>query len=488
MKKPGQQRSQGRWGLALLLVAALVTLFSLGPSQAQGLQWFFSGEEGDRLSEEDLEALQAVYQSIQGLYVEDVDKDQVMEGALKGMVEAIGDEHSEFLNPDQSQDMVDDMEGSFEGIGVQFMLENGVPTVITPIEGTPAAEVGVQPNDQILKADGVDLIGLDTHEIVNLIRGPKGEPVLLEIQRGSASFEVEIQRAEIPIITVTGELAADHPNIGIISLNQFNGTSYDEWVTEIESLRDQGAEAFVFDFRFNPGGLLDQALAISNSFVQDGDVILQVEEKEGHTVYEASDARYGDLQIHEPYALLINGGSASASEIVAAVVKEHTDRPLIGTTSFGKGSVQTMLDFTPYGQLKLTFAKWLTPSGQWIQSEGVSPTLEVQPHPLQEAILVDGQAGYAEGSAGDGVETITLVLSSLGYLEDSQSHFDQGVSQALKAYQKDHDLKATGAVDEATAQALNRSARDYLKAHDLQLEAALDYLLQDLDSALEPAA
>lgn len=481
-----------KWSTVLIVGLLALNIILIGvklPVLAQGnLNWLF-GDEQETLSDDDFATIQQVYDSIQALYIEDLEKEDLVQGALKGMVEATGDPYSEFLNPDQAEEMTNDVEGSFSGIGVQFQMIDDVPTIVAPIEGTPASEVGLLPNDIILEADGEELTGMDTNEIVNLIRGEIGTTVDLVIQRGDDTFDVAIERAEIPIVTVTGEIDEDNPETGYVNITQFNGTTTEELQTVITDLRDQGATEFVFDLRYNPGGLLDQVLLISNMFLEDGENIMQMEESNARkTVYTANDDEYGDFQIDEPYVFLINEGSASASEILAAAVNENNGTPLIGQTTFGKGSVQSVLPQGEYGDLKITIAKWLTAEGVWIHEEGVAATEEVDPNPLEGAILLNAADTYQLGDSDPGVQTIGTTLELLEYDLETTEYFDETMETAIKAFQNEHDLEETGVVTAETTTKLNEEARRLLEEIDPQYDRAVEVLkegnaAEELDEA-----
>lgn len=474
-------------GVTLL---AFLSLSTYQAPQVQALDWLL-GEEAseDTLTDEDLQTIVDVYNTIQELYIEDVDKATLMEGALKGMVGALEDPYSEYLNVQESESMNESVEGSFTGIGVQFIQRNGEITVVTPIDGTPAKEAGIQPNDVFLQADGVELTNMDTNEVVNLIRGEIGTEVELLIRRGNSEFTVNIVRAEIPIITVEGELYADNQEVGIVQLTQFNSTTFNELVEVVEDLRSQGATSFIFDLRYNPGGLLDQALEISNIFLDEGDIIMHMEQYgETTSTYPADNSNYGDFKITEPYGILINNGSASASEIVAAAVKENTDAPILGTTSFGKGSVQTITTGSQYGELKLTFARWLTPSQTWIHDEGVEADVEITPHPVTTSLIQDEEEVLALGDVGEYVSSIAAVLNALGYdIDAEQEYYDADMQAAVEAFQADEELEVTGEVTGETATIINDRAREYINENDRQLDEAVQYLL-DSQAAEDQAA
>lgn len=472
-------------GVSIITFLVLMTgsVLSRPTSHAQ-FDWLFDQEsliaEENRLTDEDLEVIREVYNSIQVNYIEEVSKTDLLTGALKGMVNAIGDPYSEFLDAEESTSFEEDFQDSFEGIGVQFMMENGRVTVISPIDGTPAGEAGILPNDIILEADGVELTDMNTNEVVKLIRGPKGSDVTLLIQRNNSTFEVVLTRDTIPNITVTGEIDANEASIGHIKISQFADNTYNELVDVVHDLRDQGATSLIIDLRMNPGGLLDSALDIGNMFLEDGEMIMQISERnsEENTEFVANERAYGSIKIKEPYTILIDEGSASASEILAAAVQENTDATLIGQTSFGKGTVQTILNQSDLGELKLTSAKWLTPSGNWIHDVGIEPDMLVEDSPVASSLLMNSNETLELGVSNEFVESLALMLNALGYEVSSENYFDEEVEAAVKAFQKDNELEVDGKVTGETAHALNRLVREHLKENDPQYNAAVELLLE----------
>lgn len=457
------------------------------PSYHAQFDWLFDDEsliaEENRLTDDDLKVIKEVYNSIQVNYIEEVSKTDLLTGALKGLVDAVGDPYSEYLNAEESTSFEEDFQDSFEGIGVQFMMENGRVTVISPIDGTPAGEAGLLPNDIILEADDVDLTDMNTNEVVKLIRGPKDSEVKLLIQRNNSTFEVTLIRATIPNISVTGELDKDHPEIGHIKISQFADHTYDELVESVQDLRNQGATSLIIDLRMNPGGLLDSALNIGNMFLEDGEMIMQISERNSdeNAEFIANERAFGSFKITEPFTILIDEGSASASEILAAAVQENTDAKLIGQTSFGKGTVQTILNPTDLGELKLTSAKWLTPSGNWIHDVGIEPEIVVDDSPVASSLLMNSNETLELGISNEFVESLSLMLNALGYEVASENYFDEAMVEAVKAFQTDVDLEADGKVTGDTAHALNRLVREHLKENDPQYDAAIELLLESTD-------
>ncbi|MDE1548455.1 S41 family peptidase [Jeotgalibaca caeni] len=421
--------------------------------------------------------LEAVYEIILNNYIEEVDEEDLVEGALQGMVNAIEDPYSQYLNVQESESLDESISASFEGIGAEIMSMNDQIIIVSPIKGSPAEKAGLLPNDVVLSADGESLAGMTATEAVNLIRGEKGTSVELEIQRGSQTFKVEIFRDTIPIETVTYEIDESNPEVGLIAVHSFARPTYDEIVEAVTALRDQGAGKFIFDFRQNPGGLLDQAMMIGNMFVEDGEILLQTEEKEGNPqpIY-ASDEEFGDFQITEPTVMLIDEGSASASEIVAGVLQEAADIPLVGTTSFGKGTVQSIYPLTADSELKLTVAKWLTPEGNWIHDEGIKPDYEVELPEYAFLTIIDTTAEYKLGEVSEAVLNVEKMLEAMDYTVTADGYFDEATISSLEEFQAEESLPVTGELTEDTAVAMVNRLREVIEENDTQYQKALEVI------------
>lgn len=421
--------------------------------------------------------LTAVYETILQNYIGDVDENALVEGALSGMVEAIDDPYSQYLTTEEAANLDESIDASFEGIGAEIMNVNDQIIVVSPMKGSPAEAAGLLPNDVILSADGQSLKGMTAQEAVTLIRGEKGTEVELEIQRGDQTLTVPITRDTIPIETVTYQMAEEAAGIGVVQVSSFSKPTYDEVVQAVTSLREQGAKKFIFDFRGNPGGLLDQALRIGNMFVDDGEVLVQTQEKgtEPQPIF-SSDSELGDFQIHEPTVMLVDEGSASASEIVAGTLQEAAGIPLVGSTTFGKGTVQTIYPLTPNSELKLTVAKWLTPHGNWIHDEGITPDYEVALPEYASLTIIDASADYTEGAVSEAVKNVELMLEAVGYEVTADGFYDANTVTQVAAFQTEHGLAPSGEVEGETAVALVETLREVLRENDPQYAKAVEVL------------
>ncbi|AZP05366.1 S41 family peptidase [Jeotgalibaca ciconiae] len=421
--------------------------------------------------------LQAVYELIMENYIDEVDGETLVSGALQGMVNAIEDPYSQYLNIDESDSLDETISASFEGIGAEIMSLNDQIVIVSPIKGSPAEEAGLLPNDIVLSADGTSLSGMTTTEAVSLIRGEKGTPVQLEVQRGSQTFTVDIIRDTIPIETVAYEMDENQSDVGIISVFSFARPTYDEIVTAVTNLREEGAKKFVFDFRQNPGGLLDQAIKIANMFVEDGEILVQTEERGSKAQpILANDKEYGSFQITEPTVMLIDEGSASASEILAGVLQEAAGVPLVGTTTFGKGTVQSIYPLSEDNELKLTVAKWLTPNGNWIHDKGIAPDYEVELPEYAFLTLIDFTADYGLGKVSEAVLNVEKMLGAVGFEVTADGYFDEETMTAIQNFQMSQELEVTGELNEETGARLVERLREVIAQNDTQKEKAIEVL------------
>ena len=325
----------------------------------------------------DLGLLQEAIKQVERNYVAPVTDHELTKDALRGMLTRL-DPHSDYMDQDQYQQMTAVTRGQFGGIGVELTLEGKVPEVISPIDGTPAAEAGVEPGDRIVKIDGQPTTGMDVEEIVKRLRGASGSRVVLTITRNErAPFDVMLTRNVIHVVSVKSNLKPN--NVGYARITTFTENTSSELAAAIARVKreTQGRlNGFILDLRNDPGGLLDAAIDVSGAFL-DGGVVVTTRGRNAADdhVYRAPVA--GDQLRGVPIVVLINSASASAAEIVAGALQDHHRVTVMGTRSFGKGSVQTIIPLEGRGALRLTTALYYTPSGRSIQSQGISPDIVV---------------------------------------------------------------------------------------------------------------
>jgi carboxyl-terminal processing protease len=324
-----------------------------------------------------------VFERVRSDYVEEVKDDQLVEAAINGMLTSL-DPHSSYLNAKNYQDMQVQTRGEFGGLGIEVTQENGLVKVVSPIDDTPAARAGLKPNDLITHLDGESIAGLSLPEAVEKMRGPVNSQIKLTIRReGREPFDVSLTRAVVKIQSVKSHIEGD--NVGYIRITSFNEQTDSGLQNAVKSLKQEAGKklvGFVLDLRNNPGGLLDQAIAVSDAFIERGEIV----STRGRRSEDAQrwNAKGGDIASGLPIVVLINGGSASASEIVAGALQDHRRAILLGTKSFGKGSVQTIIPLPGHGAMRLTTARYYTPSGRSIQAKGIEPDVVVEPAKIEK--------------------------------------------------------------------------------------------------------
>jgi carboxyl-terminal processing protease len=350
-----------------------------------------------------------VFERVRADYVEKPDDSKLVESAINGMLAGL-DPHSSYMDPKSFRDMQVQTRGEFGGLGIEVTMEDGLVKVVAPIDDTPAAKAGVMANDIITHLDDEAVQGLTLNQAVDKMRGPVNTKIKLTIMRKGAdkSIDVTIVRDVIRVKSVRSHTEGD--DVGYIRITQFNEQTTDGLKQAINDLNSQlGADkikGYVVDLRNNPGGLLDQAISVSDTFLDKGEIV----STRGRNAEETQrfNARPGDMTKGKPLIVLINGGSASASEIVAGALQDHKRATLVGTRSFGKGSVQTIIPLgAGNGALRLTTARYYTPSGRSIQAKGITPDIEVQqdvPDDLKARTDTKGEASLRGHLKAEGAE------------------------------------------------------------------------------------
>jgi carboxyl-terminal processing protease len=326
----------------------------------------------------ELALINGIIQLVEHDYVRPVDSQTLTKDALKGMLNRL-DPHSDYMDEQEFKESEADITGKFGGLGIQISEQHGLPKVISPIDGTPAARVGMQPGDLIVGINGESAQGMDLSKVVRLLRGRPGTSVKLTVARGTKTpFDVTITRAIIQVQTVKSKL--EPGGIGYVRIAEFGGDTPRDFKQAVLKLKQDaggGLEGLVLDLRNDPGGLLSSAVAVAGDFL-DGGTVVTIKGRRGtdNHAYKASGG--GDLIAKTPIVVLINGASASASEIVAGALQDRHRATIMGTQSFGKGSVQTIIPLNGHGALRLTTALYYTPGGRSIQGQGIAPDIVVK--------------------------------------------------------------------------------------------------------------
>jgi carboxyl-terminal processing protease len=362
-----------------ILGGAILATQIAGPLVAQE-------QDSNRSVYQQLDLFGDVFERIRAQYVEEVDPAQLIEAAIDGMLSSL-DPHSSFLPPEAFDEMRTQTRGAFGGLGIEVTQENGFVKVIAPMDGTPADDAGVEAGDIITHVDGISLIGLNLNDSIDLMRGPVGAEIIITVVREGAAdpFDISIIRDTIRVRAVRTRIEG---NTIILRVTTFNEQTYPnlrdglaETIAELGGI--ENVEGVVMDLRNNPGGLLNQAILVGDAFLEQGEIV----STRGRELDDGErfNATPGDLIDGRPMVVLINAGSASASEIVAGALQDHHRAIIVGTRSFGKGSVQTLMPLQGDGAMRLTTARYYTPSGRSIQALGVSPEIVVEQPPRTPA-------------------------------------------------------------------------------------------------------
>lgn len=462
----------------LVLATAGVTFFALTTGDDKVVE--VVSPQNPSTDRKEFKKLYDAYDELKSNYYNDIDETAVIDGAINGMIEALGDPFSDYLNEQESKQLNESISSSFEGIGAEIRELNGYISVVSPIKNSPAERAGLLPNDLIVAVDGESIQGMSSSEAVLLIRGEKGTTVTLSVRRGEMAepFDVKIERDVIPIETVYAEMLAD--KIAHIRITSFSEHTYEELEAALDEMEAQGMEGLIMDVRQNPGGRLDTAIDISDLFVEEGKNLFQYEGKGNKPeVYVASGGR----KVTVPVTLVIDDGSASASEILAGALKESANVKLIGMKTYGKGTVQTPKDLPDGSNLKLTTAKWLTPDGNWIHEKGIAPDIEVQYPSYAMLPFLDPTMEMKEGTVSPAVKTAEEMLDAVGYdTGEIDGLYDEQTTEAVKALQEKLSIETNGILAGETTYGLMNALRDKIRNEDPQLLKAKEVVMEQLQN------
>ncbi len=424
------------------LAGALLATQVAGPLQAQ------ENANASNLFEQ-LDLFGDIFERIRGEYVEDVDNKKLIEAAINGMLTSL-DPHSSYLNAEDAADMTTQTRGEFGGLGIEVTQEEGFVKVISPMDGTPASEAGMQAGDFITHVDGESVQGITLNEAVDKMRGPVGTDIVITVVRDGVTepFDVTLTRATIKITAVRSRIVGKTAVLRVTTFSDqtFSGLEA-EMAKSIEAIGGIDAvEGFVLDLRNNPGGLLKQSILVSDAFLDAGEIVSTRGRAPEDSTRE--NATPGDLAQGKPMVVLINGGSASASEIVAGALQDHRRAIVVGTKSFGKGSVQTLVPLKDGGQMRLTTARYYTPSGRSIQSLGVMPDIVVnQPKADPEAEGVEAKAAE-EADDQRSEADLRGAISNDSMSEDEIKLLEEERARTVEAAKlRDEDYQLAYAVD-----------------------------------------
>lgn len=427
--------------------------------------------------DENIAKIQKAYEIIANQYVKKIDPDKLTEGAIQGMVTTLDDPFSSYMDGRTAKQFHESLGSSFEGIGAEVSKDGEKLIIVSPIKNSPAEKAGIKPKDEILTVDGKSIKGLSQYDAVLKIRGKKGTNVTLEIKRPGVADPItfNIKRDDIPMYTVFGSVKnVNNEKIGYIHITSFNEKTADEFKKELDKLESQNIEGLTIDVRGNPGGYLQAVEGVLEELVVKNEPYLQVENREGQR-----EKYYTKLSKAKPYPInvLIDKGSASAAEILAAALSEAGDYQLIGEKSFGKGTVQSTLDFKDGSNIKLTQFKWLTPDGTWIHKKGIKPDIEVKQPDYFYVTPIDKSKTFKFDDNDENIKQAQIMLKGLGFDPGREDgYFSEDTEDAIKTYQKEVGITVSGKLDQLTSEKLEASLIENIRdeKNDVQLEEALE--------------
>lgn len=454
----------------IVFVSAGITTFALA----------FGDEQAVPVAAErsEFEKLYTAFDTIKDSYYKEVDESTLVNGAINGMVESLDDPYSDYMNEEEAASFHDSISSSFEGIGAEIQEQDGFIVIVSPLKGSPAEKAGLKPNDKVLSVDGESIQGMSSTEAVMLIRGEKGTKVELVIQRPGIEdpLTIPIVRDTIPLETVYGEMLED--GIAKVQITTFSENTSKELIEILTDLQEQGMKGLVLDLRQNPGGLLDQAIKISSMFVPEGEVIFKIEDRNGNIEEMRSS---GTNQYDVPLVVVIDKGSASASEILAGAVSESANVPLVGEKSFGKGTVQRAQSFKDGSNIKFTTEKWLTPNENWIHEKGIKPDLEVALPEYASLPIINPDEVLKLSVSSSQVKTAQEMLIALGFDPGrNDGFFDEKTEEAVIAFQKAKNLEENGILTGETTIALMENLRQTIVNNDTQIKEAVKLLKEKI--------
>jgi carboxyl-terminal processing protease len=425
--------------------------------------------------------IEAAIKLVNDNYLEKVDQNKLIDGAIQGMMSALGDPFSSYMGQETAQHFSEQIEGSFTGIGAEVSMENGNVVVVSPIKGSPAERAGIKPKDILLSVNGTSFEGLSLNEAVAKIRGPKGTEAKIKVKRAGveATLEYTILRDDIAMETVRSRMESE--GVGIIEVSEFSMNTAERFEKEIAALEKQGMKGLVIDVRNNPGGVLKVVIDMAEQFVEKGKVIVQVEDKNGNreqTLSNGTSKKY-------PIAVVTNKGSASASEILAGALKESAGAKLVGETTYGKGTVQSSYpeEMGDGSLIKITIAKWLTPKGEWIHKKGVVPDIKADQPAYFSVAPINKENVYKFDMVSTDVKNAQQMLVGLGYKPGREDgYFDKNTENEVKKFQSENGLSSSGVIDAKTIEMLEMKLVKEIndEKNDTQMNTAIAEIRKEI--------
>ncbi|MCM3386510.1 S41 family peptidase [Ureibacillus chungkukjangi] len=439
----------------------------------------------------DIAVIDQAYSLIKENSVYGTKESALIEGAIRGMAGALQDPYSTYYTEKEAALHKQSLAGQRVGIGIEITEKDGKFIVVSPVKSSPAEKAGIRPFDEIVQVDEERLDGKTLGELMQMIQGEAGEKISLVLYRPSTErhIKISVERAEMNNKTVASKvMKAEETDIGYVSISMFGEKTAEEWVEATKKLISEDVEGIIVDLRDNPGGYLHSVAAVVSSIEKENDVFAYMQNGKGameplKTSKLEVDEYYLEEMKKLPIVVLQNEGSASASEVMAGAVQSWERALLVGSTSFGKGTVQETWGLDNGGELKLSTNKWLTPERQWIHGKGIEADIEVEQHPLFSLEVLPLTGEYAEGDFKEEVAYTQKVLSGLGYnVARTDGFYDENTAEAVMLYREQNDLKKGRHMDDDFFASISEQVVKYKKnvENDAQLNMGLSVMMNRL--------
>jgi carboxyl-terminal processing protease len=468
-------------------------LFVAVCAAAGGIFYFVQsgkGESAEPVSEK--KPIDEAYELILEKAVHRVGGKDLVEGAVRGMADVLNDPYSTYMTEEEAAAHQESLSDERVGIGAEIAESRGRFIIVAPVRNSPAEKAGILPYDEIVRVDGERVDGKTMKDLLSLIKGKEGTDVAMTIFRPDEDrhLEVTMKRSAIPVKTVSSRLVKkDGYQIGIVSISMFGEETAGEWETHTKKLIGQGADGLIIDVRGNPGGYLHSVSRIAGSLLREGTVFAFMQNAEGVKEPVRSEApkddEYGMAMRGMKTVLIQDKGSASASEVLSGALQGNGRAFIIGTVSFGKGTVQETWPLSNGGEVKLSTHKWLTPSGEWIHGKGIKPDLESEQQTLYGLPVMPVEGSFQPGDYGEDVGYAQRVLAALGYdVTREDGYYDETTLKAVERFRDNEKLEPGGAMDDAFFRALRAKVIEYKgeEKNDDQLQLAVGYMKHVLKS------
>ena len=437
-----------RWKFILIIVMTIMITAIVTVVATISLQHKLSGLDKDERHA--IHKFTDAYKTVHHDYYKNTNTDKLIDEAIRGMVKSLDDPYSEYMDKDKTKAFNENVSGDFVGIGAEMQKKDGYIMITSPMKKSPAEKAGLKSKDIVTHVDGKSIKNKPLEAVVKMVRGEKGTTVTLTVNRAGDKKDIKIKRDVIHVKSVEYK---EQDNIGVIAINKFQSGTAAELKNAVLKAHKNGNKQIVIDLRNNPGGLLDEAIKMANIFIDKGKTVIKLDNGNEKESIQAPIEPLKEAKGMK-VSILVNEGSASASEVFTGALKDHNIAKVYGSKTFGKGIVQTTHEYNDGSLLKFTDMKWLTPDGHYVQGKGIKPDVDIKRPAYETLSIIPDKTTLKHGDDNKHVKTIKVGLQALGYnIDQTSTSYDKQLEQAVTAFQKDHHLKTHGQFDKATNQA-----------------------------------